>query len=59
MFDERLVKKLGGRERYTPMSRLFMRIMARLGLTDMYWNGLLKKNNAYQDRYARPDLPAE
>lgn len=55
LFNETQVKKLGGRERYGPLSRLSIRILAKLGLTDSYWNSQLKKNNAYRKRYARPD----
>ena len=34
----------------TPLFWLILKIPA----TQIYWNGLLKNNNAYQDRFARP-----
>ncbi len=55
LFNQQLIRDLAGRERYGPLGRLFIRILAKLGFTDAYWNSQLKKNNAYQKRYARPD----
>ena len=35
--------------------RLFMyKLMKRLGLTNMYWNGMLKKNKAWENRNDSP-----
>jgi len=32
----------------------FLRILKITGLADLYWNGNLKKNKAYDKRFARP-----
>ena len=57
-FNRQIVTELSKPERYPLYSRLLIRVMALFGLTDSYWNGLLKKNSAHSNRFARPyDAP--
>ena len=47
---------LRSRESYSFPMRILFRAAALLGLTNMYWNSNLKKNNAYKERFAAPYL---
>jgi len=53
-FDEGVIHKLAPRESLSAGTRLFFRIGKKVGFTNMYWNMMLKKNNAYDKRFARP-----
>ncbi|UCC16818.1 MAG: NAD(P)H-dependent oxidoreductase [Dehalococcoidales bacterium] len=53
-FDPDIVKKVAGRERFSNAAKITVKIMSVLKLSDILWNSLLKKNNAYERRYARP-----
>jgi len=53
-FDPEVVKKVAGRERFSNAAKITVKIMSALKLSDSFWNSLLKKNNAYDRRYARP-----
>jgi len=53
-FDPDIVKTVAGRERFSNAAKITVKIMSALKLSDIYWNSLLKKNNAYDRRYARP-----
>lgn len=53
-FDPDIVKKVAGRERFSNAVKITVKIMSVLKLSDILWNSLLKKNNAYDRRYARP-----
>lgn len=48
------VKSLAPKERLTSMGKLSFRFFKLLGLTNMYWNSNLKKNNAYDKRFDAP-----
>jgi len=55
-FDERLVAELA-RPRVLPApARVVFGALAKVGLTDLVWNRELKRNRAYEERYARPSL---
>jgi len=53
-YDPEIVKKVTGRERFSNAAKITVKIMSVLKLSDIFWNSLLKKNNAYDRRYARP-----
>lgn len=53
-FDELTVKKIAGTEKLSGFMLLTYKIIARIGLTNMYWNSELKRNNVYKKRFARP-----
>ncbi|MFC1947611.1 flavodoxin family protein [Chloroflexota bacterium] len=53
-FDPEIVKKVAGRERFSNAAKITVKIMSVLKLSDIFWNSMLKKNNAYDRRYARP-----
>jgi hypothetical protein len=52
--DDGIAKRLAKGERHSRIVRLLIGLMAKLGMTNGYWNGQLKKNNAYARRFARP-----
>jgi multimeric flavodoxin WrbA len=52
--DQSLVRSLAKHERFSWRGRLLLNVMVRLGITDSYWNGQLKKNVAFERRFARP-----
>jgi len=53
-FDPRIVGELAEPETLSRRGRIFYRAMKVIGLTDWYWNHQLKKNKAFDDRFARP-----
>jgi hypothetical protein len=58
-FDPATVSGLADPESLGLRGRVFHRIMKIVGIGDWYWNHQLKKNDAYDDRFARPyDEPA-
>lgn len=58
--DEVLIRKIRGRlNHFGPFIIFLFRLITPLGLTNMYWNQMMKKNRCYQDRFARPYAPAE
>jgi len=54
VFSPVLIQELVPRERLSPAVRLLYRAGGALGLTNGYWNGQLKANRAFKDRFARP-----
>jgi len=53
-FDERIIRKLAPRERLSAGRKLVFRFMNLTGISNMYWNMMLKKYNAYDRRFAHP-----
>ena len=53
-FDPAIVKKVAGREQFSNAAKITVKIMSVLKLSDIIWNSLLKKNNAFDRRYAKP-----
>ena len=53
-FDNTVIRNLAPREKMGVGMRVFMRIGALFGMTNMYWNMMLKKHDAYDRRFARP-----
>jgi NAD(P)H-dependent FMN reductase len=53
-FDPDIVKKIAGPEKLSAGTRLLFRVLGALGVTNIGWNSQLKKNGAFERRYARP-----
>lgn len=53
-FDEKIIRKLAPRERLSAGRKLFLRFLKFIGISNMYWNMMLKKHNAYEKRFAHP-----
>jgi NAD(P)H-dependent FMN reductase len=49
-FDKQIVSKLGQPERITKFYFWFIKLMTH----KLYWNKMLKKNNAFEKRFAKP-----
>lgn len=45
---------LAGNETISKKKRLLFKILSALGLTNIYWNNQLKRNNAYFKRFDKP-----
>lgn len=54
--DAELVEKLAQPMRFPKAVQGVLWVMAKLGLADAGWNIDLKRNGAYEKRYAQPDL---
>jgi len=52
IFDEGIVQRLAQPEKINKFRSAMLKYMG----TNLYWNPMLKKNNAYTKRFARPDL---
>ena len=53
-FDKQIVLKLAKPERLTKFQLWAFRLLSKIGLTNSYWDSQLKKNNAYEKRFAKP-----
>jgi NAD(P)H-dependent FMN reductase len=53
-FDEALVQKLARPERYRKIQGLLFRLFLKTKLSTFFWDRQLKKNHAYEQRFARP-----
>ena len=56
-FNPKIVARMRRPMRLSVFRRGMFRIMAFFGMTNMYWNMNLKRNNAYDKRFAQPYLP--
>ncbi|MCX8128876.1 MAG: NAD(P)H-dependent oxidoreductase [Clostridia bacterium] len=54
VFDTQIVSELAKPERLSKTSILIYKILAKIGISNFYWNGMLKKNGAYKARFAKP-----
>jgi hypothetical protein len=52
--DSALLKKLSGKERLSLPAIFGYRLLSLTGLTNWYWNSQLKRNKAYDKRFAKP-----
>ncbi len=52
--DAGIARRLAKGERHTWLAKLLLYVMTAFGLTDSYWNGQLKKNQAFEKRFDRP-----
>jgi len=53
-FDQELIKKLAPFERMSSSRLVIFKFMKKIGISNFYWDLLLKKNNAYEKRFAKP-----
>jgi len=53
-FNADILNKIAGRERLSKSALILYRVLVKTGLTDTYWNGMLKKNKAFDNRYNKP-----
>lgn len=53
-FDPERLKKLAKPERYPKVVAPLFKLVLKLPVMQQYWNSQLKKNNAYEQRLARP-----
>lgn len=53
-FDLDAVRKLAGRERYPAYLIPLFKVLSKTSLLATYWDGQLKKNGVYEQRFARP-----
>ncbi|MBN2159185.1 MAG: NAD(P)H-dependent oxidoreductase [Spirochaetes bacterium] len=56
-FHPIIVKKLAAKERLSMVKKAVFRACQSIGLTNMYWNMMLKKNGAFERRFDRPYQP--
>ena len=54
IFDKQIILKLAKPERYSKFSLVIFRILQKIGLTNFYWDSMLKKNNAFEKRFDKP-----
>jgi len=53
-FDPEVLKRVSGPERLSPTMVRVMTLAAKAPVTEFYWNGLLKKNGAWDRRFDAP-----
>jgi NAD(P)H-dependent FMN reductase len=53
-FDDELLAEVAGTERFSATQRFSVRVLNATSLGHWHWNSQLKKNGAYEDRFARP-----
>lgn len=53
-FSEEIIKKFAKTERMSKARLIGFKLMQKIGIANFYWNSQLKKNNAYEKRFARP-----
>ena len=54
IFDDKIMRRLAKRDRYSPLAKLLLTVLNAIGLIDSGWNNQLKNNNAYEKRYDKP-----
>jgi hypothetical protein len=52
------LKAISGRERFSPFTAALLSVACKLPIAQFYWNGMLKKNGAWQQRFDAPYGPA-
>jgi hypothetical protein len=53
-FDEEALGRVAGVERFSPFMATVMAAASRVRIVNFYWNGQLKKNGAWEKRFAAP-----
>lgn len=53
-YDAKILTKLIGKESTSSFGKLVFTLLSKLGITNMYWNSSLKKNNAFNKRFDAP-----
>lgn len=57
VFDTETIKTFGQLNRYNKRQLLRLRVFKKLGLTNLFWNSMLKKNDAHPKRLDTPFAP--
>ena len=57
-FGEEELRAVAGVERLSVLTAALARLAVHLPIANFYWNGMLKKNGAWQRRFAAPYAPA-
>jgi hypothetical protein len=57
-FGEEELRVLAGTERFSPLTAALLSVLFKLPIAQFYWNGQLKKNAAWDRRFAAPYGPA-
>jgi hypothetical protein len=52
--DAELVRKLAKTERMSKISLLIFKLLSKTGIANFYWDGMLKKNKASEQRFNKP-----
>ncbi|MCP5108493.1 MAG: NAD(P)H-dependent oxidoreductase [bacterium] len=52
--NEEIIKSLAKNEKMSGAKRALWTILSKIGIADFHWNMQLKKNNAYDKRFAKP-----
>ncbi len=53
-FSPGTLKKLAPRERMTKRELLVFRLFQKIGFSNFYWNGQLRRHKAFNNRFAKP-----
>ncbi len=53
-FDDHLVRRLAGKRQSNKMRNFIFSLLEKTGITNLYWNSNLKRNNAYNKRFDKP-----
>jgi len=53
-FDAEALTRVAGTERLSPATARLMGLWMKVPLAQLYWNGQLKKNGAWKERFATP-----
>lgn len=56
-FSPEIIHKLAPREQLSKSRLFFFKAMDKIGMVGFYWDSLLKKNKAYDHRFAQPFKP--
>ena len=57
-FDQETLARVARFERYSPLSAAIQSALLKVPATQFYWNGMLKKNGAWDRRFDAPYGPA-
>jgi len=57
-FGAEELRAVAGVERMSALTLALARLAVHLPIVNFYWNGMLKKNGAWQRRFAAPYAPA-
>jgi multimeric flavodoxin WrbA len=53
-FADETIKHFGRLRSYSKTQLIFYRFMAKIGVTNLFWNSMLKQNKTYQKRFDKP-----
>lgn len=56
-FGDAELRAIAGRERFSPLQAYLVKLILKLPIAQFYWNSQLKKNGAWEQRFAAPYGP--